>query len=371
MSLHPVSKSIPEDLDPRYYARNGRVPNAALAQALARGLGHVIAFRTKCVMAWSQAINELSTIAPSAGDNDFLHGRFHAGIGAKKIVFDVGLAQTSSHTDPYVYAKVTPSGGSTTDTDEFHYGGVTTAPDNTVDEFGRGQIVYDLPAHNTTYEWALHVVDYARVVWCCVYVVHGSPVDTDDGALAPDVTVGSPLTDQWHEDALTLSTDLWKYNAAHLISWTKGQVSSETTTDTSFKNWLDGSTVGIVSSLDPGWKLDTRYHRTLSGPWIPVVLAARGRMQSAVNTGTIRLSDGSGGADDIELEITGTTSQWFAVSGVISANIKDYVIEAKVDAGTMELDAITVYEYGDTLVGAPAPIEGWGSLQWGQGGWGS
>lgn len=344
MSTHAVSRKIPRIIHPRRYARNGELVKAAVGGQLADSLNHTLAYRRKCVMAWSQ--DWTSIPGGVFGPADWVHGAFYAGVGADKVRFLIGMVPDDSGlgADPEVYIKLGEVGMSLSTSDSLHYG---LSDGGTVNELGdlyRGEIDISV-TEGTVYEWKLVVEDYARPVFCCAYEIAGSPVDTADGAVEPTMYVNTPITSTQHQDMLELADEMHRKNGTQLIAFTQPSNTAVVYEGNSYQNILDTS-IGSHSSTSPGWTIDLSRHRTVNDfkakCWFGVRADARD------DDATVRLTNGLSNFDLTLVSAAGLSWQYTTVD--LPAGQHKWDVLVKSDSGDTEfddvqLDAVALFAY--------------------------
>lgn len=338
MSTFDPTKTIPRPISWHGFARNTLPVMGALGKKILTGINHIVAYRRK--LFFSDCMDIQSIRAGVTGTEVLWHGKWHAGEGAKFLVAEIGMAPLTTGTDGEVFLTV---GG--TDTDKLHQ--AASSGSDIATDFSFGRIEYDISASaDTSIEWSLSVVDFARPFSLGLYEVGETPVDTTNGGTVDQgVGVGSPITDGEHADLHPDLFDLWKHNASHLFSWSR-QTSAAITYATSgtYTNWADGTTTGGAAVTAPGFNLVTTRHDRVNHD-VPILFAVKGSMASGVGTASAKIVDTT---NTTLLEITGidTTDQWWTATGTITAGSTFVTVEVTTSGAiNLELDAIAIYQY--------------------------
>lgn len=219
------------------YARNGFVPEAPFQGRLNHVQNHVMAFRRKTLMTAS-AIG--GTPRGAAGTTVAYQFRCHVGHGATHLAFVVGMGLSDvPGSDPIVRIKATIAGGAATSLD-LHGGNFNGTPVDAPSEIAwrDGKIAVTA---NTTYEVAISVVDYARIVGVCAYELASDVANAATNYYAVQAPgVGFPVWDSIRQTELVGMSSLWRRNGSHLMTWPGlGGTASPTFATTSWTNAID------------------------------------------------------------------------------------------------------------------------------------
>ncbi len=334
---HDPSKNIPRPIGWHGFARNTLPVQAALGKKLWNATNHCVAYRRKTV--FHKCMNLQSIRSGASGTQTLWYGRFHAGHGATHIIARVGMAPMgTSGSSGEIYLTV---GG--TDTNKLVQ--APTANNDVASDYSYGKIIYGV-SENTTYEWSLKAVDYARPFSLTIYEIGDQPVNTGNGATVdPRLGVQSPITSAQHQDIHQAHWDLWRHNACHLFNWTQDDENSAySISGATYTNIFDRTTTGGAASTAPGFYLQTTRHNRVNHD-VPIVFAFYGASASGGSTSSVQLVDNSN-TKLAEITSIGSTEQWYTTTATLTAGNTLCTIEAKrALAVSVNFKAFSIYEY--------------------------
>lgn len=337
----------PRLIQPARYARNGMVPDVALAQRCVDVQNHVNAYRKKTLLHWSDWVN---VGAGSAGTNAAFRFRFHSGHDAKQLVvrLALGLDSTGTGTNPGAQVDVKISGGATTTTTTYH-GLNNTAASDTPSNLGWRTIPTTISA-DTDYEVTISTVDYGRILSAGAWETGEDEVTSGNNYLANyQLATGAPIWDATRATQLQGPSKLWRHNASALVTWPGAYPGSAPTfATTTWTNVLDGTTAVASSSAGYHPTNDgdlTKWCRVSDGTTLDVVVWAYA--SCADTNGAIRFQDSTG--TRCSLTGIGTAAGFYSTTTTI-ANVDtiaklDLQAHAGVNTKTLTLYAAGLYCY--------------------------
>lgn len=341
-------------------ARNGMVPDANFASALARGFNQAQAWRRKEV--FNAGDGRVPNFAPAAGSTvNQARFRCHTGYAATHLVWRYVLIppDASTATNPTITFKATRSGPVTV-SETVHFGAVSTGGTITrPDQWRIGYVEMPVLA-NTTYECEVESGDGGI---CFALEVHEKALQYVDTSVNyhvdPTVAAGQLITADPRSDLLVGTAAVWRRNGSHLLNYTTWDNTPRTIASTTYTNVHDATTGGVVSS-SVGWINDGTWLqgalRTSEEGRLPyATLCAYANISAGAGTGQIRLESNWAGADPTLIEVTGigTTAQWYTTNAQLGAGafgLADFTkfdLQGKADSGgaTLSVHAASLYLY--------------------------
>jgi len=334
----------PAPLHVRRYVRNGLIPHAIFESEVGAALNFCGAVRNRELFSWGVP---LTSIPGAGGDRVRWRAAAHTGPLLRRLRATICAARNDADAlEPSCTIYVTNADQSVTyGSAEFVYGNnFGTAPGNTPDEFGIGELIIGgVPADTDVY-LRIDDNDHGRIVSVTIHE-ESKKLLASNGYLLPSVvSVGGPIDDARRGSSYALATSLWKRGAAHLFNWTVDLDASKiTTTGGTFKNIVDNSSTS-VSAATPGWTLDLRYCRTLGQTTVPCVFKCYGSA-TVGDTAEVSLVD-SGGSPVATISVNSPTNGWFSATVNLPATLAKYDVHyADPDGGTISLGACSLYQY--------------------------
>lgn len=316
-----VKREYPALINWRSYCRNGQIPSGMFVRRCAEALNHVATYRNKVVL--QTASDTVNPISIASGTGDEVPFRFHAGHNADKLVlFASFYPADAADEDPYIYMKVTEVGTGTVNSDELHATSIVAVGTNQIrDQYG--WIEYTLPTVDAAYEVIISSgSDTFQATGLCAYLTGSNPAsDTDSGITAIDFGTGSQIQDSDLSDLLQQATNLWKHNAAQLISWVAPtRAWNSARTYATYENYLSDDSTTSVSANTIGFTTDTTYCNSASSTTVDCVFgvyAFRNSGGGSTANNKAKLVNSSG--DVVEITGIDGTEQWHTANVSLTA----------------------------------------------------
>ena len=352
MSIIEVPK-VKLGIHPVRVARNGVITSGPAVALLASQLNMIVNRRLKVHFRnWLP----VGRVTNAAGDQTTWRWRGHISPNAIETRLRIVTvpAEDTGVIEPRWYISVTPSGGSVYDNASVYVparvpAATTIVPDHFTTATKRIVKDADLAnlTGNTTYEFALHVVDRCRVLGLTCYEVTRGTFDPDTAGLlgtspSPFGT-DSQIFDASISDLLTDTHTAWKRQATPHFAWTQDGTTAKTRSSATYVNLLDGSAAGWAAA-SPGFNLWPSKRGSYNSANVPVTFAVYGSA-SAGTAGACRLV--TNGATVASITNIGTAGWYTATGNLNSANASDLgVVEYACDgANTVSIRAVGLEGY--------------------------
>lgn len=342
MPIVGVPLSPPERINEMRWAKNGRIPQAALSNKLADAVNYLLLRRRKCYFSSHGDLSNL--IHAGSGVVSRWSFRCHAGSLSRRfrIAYMMARDNNGGGAQSYMQFTAVPVGGGATITRLIHFGATgptAPTPNDLLHEFSVGDVATDDLVPDTTYECEISDVDYGRTVAVCVYD-QAMAADTDNGYVPNSMAVGGPIYDEHRQRICELAVNAWDYQGAHIYNYVgESTVFAAPTTPV---NIIDGTSTA-VSAATPGFTADLRYKASLGQAGVNVVFAAKGYSSSG-SDGEVWLKDSTGAAV-LKVLAIGTTPGWFTATGTLPATLAKYDVHAYDPTGSLTITGVSLYEH--------------------------
>ena len=340
-------------LHPIRIARNGVITSGPAAALVAERLNMIVNRRLKVHFRnWLP----VGRVTNAAGDQTTWRWRAHISPNAieTRLRLVTVPAEDTGAIEPRWYISVTPSGGSVYDNPAIYLparvpAATTIVPDHFATSVRR--VWKDSSGNNldgnTTYEFALHVVDRARILGLTCYEITRDNFDPATAGLL-GVNPGAFGTDSQIFDASIsdLATDAhtaWKRQATPHFAWVADGTTAKTRSSATYVNLLDGAAAGWGAG-SAGFNLWPSKRGSYNSANVPVTFAVYGSA-SAGTAGKCRLV--TNGATVASITNIGTAGWYTATGNLNSANASDLgVIEYACDGvNTVSIRAVGLEGY--------------------------
>lgn len=336
----PTPPLAPPPIPLRRWSRNGKHPNAELANRINAAANAAALYRSKEVFGICAPL--FSGNGSFYVNGDLWHFAFHTGPHTTalfaRLAMNVPFASASnSYASVKIYSDASLS--TLVASQDFEYG---SAPGgggspyvwqtlSAIDKFITG-ISADtdyygvISSHNNAYVLAASIVD------CPSFTESGY-----GGYLATNYTTHTPILAIDRERPQTLMRDVWKRGGSKVLNWavtpgnapagsdSNGTYRSITTTSTTYTNILDRSST-TISAATPGWTLDMRNKdRVSQTSGVPCVMKCFGRNASGSQTNVVLKN--SSGATIATATSSDATNTWFSISFNMPAVLDKYDIQ--------------------------------------------
>lgn len=355
----PTPPLAPPPIPLRRWSRNGKHPNAELANRINAAANAAALYRSKEVF---------SICAPVFSGNgsfyvngDLWHFAFHTGPHTTALFARLAMnVPFASASNSYATVKIYSDASLSTlvASQDFEYG---SAPGgggspyvwqtlSAIDKFITG-ISADtdyygvISSHNNAYVLAASIVD------CPSFTESGY-----GGYLATNYTTHTPILAIDRERPQTLMRDVWKRGGSKVLNWavtpgnapagsdSNGTYRSITTTSATGTNILNLSST-TVSTSTPGWTVDMRFKDRISqSSGVPCVMKAYGRNATGADLNVV-LKDSSGATVAAVNGFTGSDS-WKSATLNLPATLAKYDIQyfTTVPGARGYLYAVSIWE---------------------------
>lgn len=365
-----IQGASPLDPRPKQMARNSLYPTAANTQKLRAMTNHIARYRTRQLACFVTTLQ--SPPSPTWNPTDptsrvrwrscFRSSPFGTRIRAVVTVHRQDPNAPSASSD-YVIVEVASVSGVFVGSSTFPAGPPTVVfpddyavgPENLFHRFGvlqdtaglQGGFTAEIPQSPTDdYQIVVTEVNGAIALACTVYE-EALPADMANGYIDTNLHVSTPITSQSRQDVADILRSMWQKGAAHLISWSRlldvgGAYAPATTASLLPKNLVDNSST-VVSTATPGYTVDltncTRLSTASQG--VRVFFAAYGKCTTNGH-GDVYMKN-SAGTTLVSVTGFGTSLGWLIGSGYIPAAVGKYDLMFATDAGTLTVEAVSVW----------------------------
>jgi hypothetical protein len=200
---------------------------------------------------------------------------------------------------------------------------------------------------NTDLQITVTEQDNARTMTLVVFE-DSLAADTANGYIDPNVHNLSPILASSRQGVATLLRNMWLNGASHLFNWSfivdsSGNYGPRSTASATPKNIVDvTSTANTASS--PGWTLDLSNTGRVSNTNRPVVVVQVYGKCTVASNGTVSLTNSGGGT--MSVGPFGTSLGWVSAIGSFIASAQKYDLLFSTAAGTLSVEAVSVYLLG-------------------------
>jgi hypothetical protein len=355
--LHLVQTHGPATLSPEA-APNGSTPRVDYLRRAADGMNAIAKGHKKQIQSKCQFINtlEVAAVVAEMGGVSLVTPwpfYFRTGENVVGLRFYVGLVDTDFATaaDPNVVITISLAADASVVA-------TTTLNNNGRDAPATGwetlrhtnlaiQTLEGLDA-NTEYYVDIESNDGIRIMYLMAHEV--SDAHADDGVAGiVDPTkflTEGPIYDEHVTDLLDAGDKHWRHGGCHYLTWNPDYWNGgDPVTATTYTNVIDGTSTAY-SSATPGVVLAAEHHghaaSSTAGPGVRI--AVKAERTAGAGSLSVRLYNG---ADSIEITgiTTGGVGDWYVASQNIPDGIDKWDIQAKVTAGTFDLEAVCVFAY--------------------------
>jgi hypothetical protein len=354
MAKHPVMRVTPPVIDDDRFNRNGQLANPSLPARVAEAFNFVSHRLKKQVMLRFQPATAVD--AGNAAEIVF-PCYFRTGEVTNALRVTAGLVYTDYGfaSPPELGVVVKNSAGTTVTTKYWKYaaasagGSTVVAPDHVhyVDDYITGL------SANTAYFLSNEATNGCRVLFLsfveCVHPI--SPAnDATTGVCNPGQFLAEhPIYDSHMSDLIDANYQLWRHNGSHLLQWTHDYSDLGTTpavtATANYTNVIDAAST-TVTTTTPGFNLYTQYHNTANRTTVPVGFAVKCARTVGVGTLDIKLTDGTNSISITGISGTPSPFGWTTATGTVPAQAgTKWDIQAKVSAGTYEIEGVMLWEY--------------------------
>ncbi len=346
MTRITVPPLFPNPIPRERFALNGDLPSSAAFRRVAWTYNNAAVNQRKMLFALSHFTQ--STPAPATASEAIHYFMFRTGENVESIAIMTGLApasQANGSNSGYVQLFLDHAGG-TESSSKIYYPKVQAGTYLPKEVAWSGATITAAVAADTVYMCWLQQVNYARVHSMMVYEVANPIGDASVVGIADPLhweTV-KPIYDTGIQGLAETGTELWKHNAAQLISWSRHSIASmPTITSTSYVNLL-ATGASTVTAATPGFRINTEFHDSQKGD-VPVEVGVFAVRTAGSGTASVKFVDASGTL----FEETGITSGTrFTATGTMVAKAAEKTdIHVKVNTGgaTWEFYTVGLWEY--------------------------
>jgi hypothetical protein len=341
MSSIFISPFMPRNIQAKRWIRPDLVPSAWYAAALHQASNHIGRWRRKELFRYH---GQVVSIPASVNANTELWSFYcHTGNLAAKMRFVVGMGMASTadygdnvFKDPRVEIAVTKVGaGTTTLTVRYGLSGeaVTDAPSNLAFLSTETDVDAD-----SDYTVTVTAREGGRAFALMAHEI-AEEADTDNGYLFSSYSVFQPILRTDRQNVHLALTNAWRHNAAPLATWSRHNAAA-TISSSTYTNVIDGTTSNTAASA--GFRLDTRFLRTIIQTGVPVRLALKAACTGGTDTGKVRFTDGT---NHLEFAGIDAADQWYTADFNMPASQAKWDLQFAATSGTLTLHAVSLFQY--------------------------
>lgn len=333
------------------FARNGKVPDAALQAAICELANQAGAFRPKEVFRWHGGIGSIPASQVGGGQRDRWRFAFHTGPLTTQLWCKFELAQQSNGvgsgaSDAYGRLQIQDTALNVTGNAIFHYGSTSIANVDVPANFGTGSDYINVQP-DTDYYGTFSDFNSARMISATVFEVPTDP-NTLAGYLEQNFATTGPIYEAHRANAMTLARKLWQRSGAHVLNWCVDVAGAPlTTSSVTPTNVVDAAST-TISAATPGYTLDmTGKDRLSQSTGIPCMLFANGFRTGGAGTDPNIVLANSLGAGAVTLpNFPATTAGWVSIAFNLPLGADKYDLQFySKNATPFSLLAASIFEY--------------------------